>query len=206
MLEFAFKTFSSIFIIMGPFSVIPIFLAITANNNKEEKKKIISKAIKCALAICLTFAIFGTYFFQIFGISINSFRIAGGLLMLIMAVNMLHANKSKVRVTSEEEQEGVEKDDVSIFPLAVPLITGPGAISTVVLMASDAHTWPHWAILIAAIILSSLLMYIILNMSEKFYKVLGQTGINIMTRVMGLILAAISVEYILKGIRDYFSL
>lgn len=205
LIEFTIKTFTSIFIIMGPFSVIPVFISLTQSDTKEEVDKIIKKAIGCTVVICLLFAFVGTYFFKIFGISINSFRIAGGLLLLLMAISMLHARRSKIRVTAVEQREGIEKEDVSIFPLAIPLIAGPGAISTIVLLTSEANTFIHWPIIIVSILVSNALMYLILKLSERFYKILGDTGINILTRIMGLILASIAVEYILHGTKSFFS-
>ncbi|MFH1729365.1 MAG: NAAT family transporter [Pseudomonadota bacterium] len=205
-LLYAVKTFTTIFIIMGPFSIIPIFISLTENNTEEEKLKIIRKTITTSFLLCIVFAFFGTSLFKLFGITINSFRIAGGLLLILMAINMLQAKRSKVRVTPDEHRESLDKDDVSIFPLAIPMIAGPGTISTLVLISSETTTFSHWTILILCIALSSLILYLILFLSEKLFKFLGQTGLNIVTRVMGLILASIATEYILQGIKAYFKI
>jgi len=204
LVEFAIKTFSAIFIIMGPFSIIPVFVSLTQNNTTAERNRIIIKAIFCTFFICVGFAITGAQFFKIFGISMDSFRIAGGLLLLLMSINMLQAKRSPIRHTSEEVREGVEKEDVSIFPLAIPMITGPGTLSTVVLAAGEAKSIVHWGVIIISIAVSSFLMFLVLKLSERTYGLLGNTGINIMTRIMGLILASLSVEYILTGIRAFF--
>jgi multiple antibiotic resistance protein len=158
-MEFFIKTFSSIFIIMGPFSVIPIFITMTRDNTRSEKDAIIKKAIMATLGISLLFAVAGHFFLRMFGITIQSFQMAGGLLILLMSINMLHADRSKVRVTPEEQKEGIQKEDISVFPLAVPLISGPGTLSTLVLLANEASTPFHWFSIISSIIVSAMLIY-----------------------------------------------
>jgi len=206
LVEYTLKTFSSIFIIMGPFSVIPIFISLTQNNTVQERNRIINKSIVATFLICALFAITGVYLFNIFGITINSFRVAGGLLLLLMSINMLQAKRSPVRTTSAEVNEGIEKEDVSVFPLAIPMISGPGTLSTVVLLAGEATTVAHWAILFVSLLVSVVLMFLILKLSDRVYTLLGTTGLNIMTRIMGLILASMSVEFIMAGVKGYFKI
>ena len=203
-IEYFIKTFSSIFIIMGPFSVVPVFISITENNTPKERNLIIKKTGITVLGICIFFALLGNGIFRFFGFSINSFRIAGGLLLLIMAIHMLHAKRSQIRQTEHEEKEGLEKEDVSIFPLAIPMITGPGAISTVVLQAGEAVTMLQKMMLFFTIALSTFLICLILRMSKYLLRLLGHTGINIITRLMGLVLAAIAIEYMVLGIKASF--
>ncbi|OFZ22362.1 MAG: hypothetical protein A2202_03155 [Bdellovibrionales bacterium RIFOXYA1_FULL_36_14] len=205
-LEYILKTFSSIFIIMGPFSIVPVFISLTKDNTEEEKNKMIKKTGLTVMGICLFFALFGNGFFNLFGFSIHSFKVAGGLLLLIMSIEMLHAKRSQIRQTEHEEQEGIEKQDVSIFPLAIPMISGPGAISTVVLQAGEVDSMIKGTILFFAIVISTILMCLILKTAHYLIQILGRTGINIITRLMGLILAAISVEYIIQGIKTSFLL
>jgi multiple antibiotic resistance protein len=205
-LLYSIKTFSSIFIIMGPFSIIPVFITLTEHNTDEQRKRIIKKSILVSTVVCLIFAFFGTFFFKLFGITINSFRIAGGLLLLIMSVDMLHATRSKVKGTVDEQEESMGKDDISVFPLAIPMITGPGTISTVVLLSSEATSSIYMIIIALAVILSSILLFVILHLSKNLFRIMGQTGLNIITRIMGLILAAIAVEYILQGIQSFFKI
>jgi len=121
-----------------------------------------------------------------------------------MSIEMLHAKRSQIRQTEHEEQEGIEKQDVSIFPLAIPMISGPGAISTVVLQAGEVDSLSKGIILFFSIVVSTLLMCLILKTAHYLIQILGRTGINIITRLMGLILAAISVEYIIQGIKTSF--
>lgn len=203
-MDFFFKAFASLFIIMGPFSIVPVFISLTDGYSKSEKNLIIKKAVLTGSLICLFFMITGKYIFAIFGFSIHSFRTAGGILLLLMSISMLQAQRSRIRMTEKEHLEGKEREDVSVFPLAIPIIAGPGTISTVILLVGEIDYHYQWASLVLALSLSAILITIILSLSDRLYRILGTTGFNILTRIMGLILAAISVEYIFQGVKSFF--
>ncbi len=203
-MEYFIKAFTSLIIIMGPFYVVPVFLSMTVNNTPEEKKRIITKTVIAAFALGLFFIILGQYLFTFFGFSLHSFRVAGGVLLFVMSMNMLNASQSRVRITDKEHQEGIEKDDISIFPLAIPVITGPGTITTLIFLAKDAASYWDFIWLIGALLLSCLIIYFVLRISRRIYGILGVTGLNILTRIMGLILASLSIEYIFQGIKGFW--
>lgn len=202
-MEYFLKAFTSLIIIMGPFYVVPVFLSMTVNNTPEEKKRIITKAVVAAFLLGLFFMILGQYLFTFFGFSLHSFRVAGGALLFLMSMNMLNASQSRVRITDKEHQEGIDKDDISIFPLAIPVITGPGTITTVIFLAKDASNYRDTAWLVAALVLSCAIIYWVLRISRRIFGILGVTGLNILTRIMGLILASLSIEYIFQGIKGF---
>jgi multiple antibiotic resistance protein len=197
-----FKTLISILFIMGPFSVGPVLMSLTVGLKPQMKKKIVLKACVTSFSVLLVFSFIGTYIFQLFGITIPAFRIAGGILILIMSLSMLHARQTGVKQTEEERLEGFKKEDISIFPIAIPLISGPGAITTVILLTSEIINIFQWIFFILALFISSILCYFILRGSEKVTNSLGKTGVNIITRIMGLILSAIAVQYVIDGIVD----
>ena len=192
--------FVAIFVIIDPFAVVPIFLTLTHDQDAASKKQINRKATLISASILVAIAFFGKGIFDIFGITLPAFQIAGGILLLILGIEQLE-NKRK-RVKKEEEEEGLEKDDISVFPLGTPLLAGPGAISTVVLMGSNA-TWQEIAVLIVAILCVLLSSYIILQGSTFVYRLLGKTGLNLLTRIMGIILTAVAVQFILNGITGF---
>jgi multiple antibiotic resistance protein len=147
----------------------------------------------------LFFALFGGVIFKVFGVSLGAFRVAGGILLLITALDMLRARPSETRTTPTEEQEGVVKEDVAIVPLAIPLLSGPGAIATAMVLMAKGETLTSAIPVLAAIILTFVASYFILRASGMIQRVLRQSGVAIVERVMGLILAAIAVQFIADG-------
>ena len=203
MFVFGTKAFISILTIMGPFTVLPAFVSMTEGMSQTQRNRIARKALLVSASILIVSTVVGEDLFDILGISLPSFRIAGGILILIMGINMLHAKRSGTRATEEEITEAMEKNDISVFPLGIPLIAGPGAISTVILFSTGRHRGLLFILLIiAAILLSSLILYYLLRYSHLVYKAMGHTGTNIMVRLMGLILSAMAVEFIIDGIRQ----
>ncbi|MBZ4401823.1 MarC family protein [Myxococcus sp. MISCRS1] len=194
----------AVFFVVDPIGVVPLFLAMTAGDTKEKIRRTAMRACLVACGLMTFFALFGTIIFKVFGVSLGAFRVAGGILLLITALDMLRARPSETRTTPTEEQEGVVKEDVAIVPLAIPLLSGPGAIATaMVLMArgnsnSMASTLP----VLAAILLTFVFSYFILRASGLVQRVLRQSGVAIVERVMGLILAAIAVQFIADGAKE----
>lgn len=196
-------TFSALFAIIDPFAVIPVLLTLTERYSQAERLQVIRKAVLVAMLILILFAVTGEGVFRLFGISIPAFRIAGGILLLKLGIEQLSAQRERVK--SEEESESFERDDISIFPLATPLLAGPGAISTVVLQAGQVSG--VWASLgfILIIVLVFVACYFLLASAPQFYRVLGKTGLNLVTRIMGIILSAIAVQFIIDGAQSVWN-
>ena len=198
------KLFASLFSITDPIGVVPIFLALTAGRSLRESRRI---ALTAALAMTLVLAIAllgGQQVLALFGISLASFRVAGGLLLLLLSLSMLRAEATPLRETREEHVESETRASIAVVPLAIPLLAGPGAISTVIVYAHQDHGPNHLALTGATILAVTTVCGVCLGLAPTIGKVLGRTGVNIVTRVMGLILAALSIELITGGLRELF--
>lgn len=194
---------SAIFFVVDPIGVVPLFLSMTAGDSQEKMRRTALRACLVACGLMLFFAVFGTVIFKVFGVSLGAFRVAGGILLMMTALDMLRARPSETRTTPSEEQEGVVKEDVAIVPLAIPLLCGPGAIATaMVLMARGGESLFSAVPVIAAIVLTFVASYFILRASGLVQRVLRQSGVAILERVMGLILAAIAVQFVADGAKE----
>jgi multiple antibiotic resistance protein len=193
----------TIFSIIDPFGVIPLFLVFTSNQSDEVRRKIIRRTVVAVAIILVSAALIGNHILSFFGIDINSFKIAGGILLLMVALNMLQAKGPLIKSTPSEQNEAIEKDDISIVPLAIPLLAGPGTISTVIVFSSSMESAGEKIILLGIIIAVVATIWPIMMLSKWIGKTIGNTGINIMIRIMGLILASIGVKFILEGIKAY---
>ncbi len=190
--------------VVNPIGVIPSFIALTEQRTARERGRI---AVTCAfsVAVVLWTALFaGEPILQFLGISLASFRVAGGILVLLMGISMLHANPDRARHTPEEMEESYERESVAVVPLAIPLLSGPGAISTIIVYAHTEHGWPHYALVAAVVFSVALLILAILLSAPRIAKLMGRSGMNVVTRVMGLLLASIAVEFIAKGLLVLF--
>ncbi len=206
MLDYAeyLKLFVGLLAIVNPFGAIPLFISMTADENSTQRRKTIN-LVAFAVSIILLVSLFlGQPLLLFFGITIDSFRVGGGILVLLMAIAMLHAKTSHIRQTDEEAQESVDKESVAIVPLSMPLLAGPGAISTVILAAHKSSGLLHYMIIALGIILLSGVVWAVLRLSPWIAGRIGATGINIFTRIMGLILTAIAVEFIAAGLKGMF--
>jgi multiple antibiotic resistance protein len=190
---------SAVFFVVDPVGVVPLFLAMTAGDSQEKVRRTAMRACLVACGMMLFFALFGGVIFKVFGVSLGAFRVAGGILLLITALDMLRARPSETRTTPTEEQEGVVKEDVAIVPLAIPLLSGPGAIATAMVLMAKGDTLTSALPVLAAIVLTFVASYFILRASGMIQRVLRQSGVAIVERVMGLILAAIAVQFIADG-------
>lgn len=202
LMAFAVSTFVSLFVAVDPIASVPVFLVMTASDSPAQRKATALRAAVAALSTLAVFALVGPKLLSGLGISLSAFRVAGGLLLFLLAVDMLRAQRSRTRTSPEEEAEGVEKADVSIFPLAIPMLAGPGATSTVMMLAARSSTFVHAAIVGVAIIITGLLCYSILRSASWVGRTLGKTGMNVIERVMGLLLAAMAVQFVLDGVRS----
>jgi len=196
-----FRVFIGLIAIVGPFSTIPIFLSITENvrSQRPQVARVSSIAVACILSLSV---VGGATILRTFGISIDSFRVAGGLLLLAIAFEMLQARTGRIKQTPEEEQEAIDNDSVAVVPLAMPLLAGPGAISTVILFSEQSPSVVHKTILIAICIVVALFIWLCFTLAPEIGRRISQTGMNIAMRVMGLILAAMAVEFIFGGVRN----
>jgi MarC family membrane protein len=204
LLSFAFVAFSAVFVVVDPFAAIPFFLAMTANDDLSSKRETARRAAVAAAGVLSGFALTGAIIFKALGISLGAFKIAGGVLLLIMAVDMLRSRPSDARITAGEVESGVAKEDVAIVPLAMPLLAGPGSIATVVVLMGRAETHKvlHGAIVLAAIAATAALAYVILAGAARVDRVLGKTGLNILGRSAGLLLAAIAIQFMIDGLAE----
>ena len=190
--------------VVNPIGVIPIFISLTVNRTSADRKQ---TAIVCAFSVATVLFIAllaGEPILHFFGIGLPSFRVAGGLVIMLMALSMLFARDDRSRHTPEERAESYEKESIGVVPLAIPLLSGPGAISTIIVYEHTGHSLSHY-VLVGTVILSvASLVLICLLSAPKIAEVLGSIGMNVVTRVMGLILASLAVEFMAKGIAELF--
>lgn len=198
-LSFALLSFTSLFTLINPLGTMPVFMAMTSELTVDQRNKTARKASLVALFTIIMFALTGQLLFNFFGISVNSFRVVGGVIFFIMGMDMLQARLSQVKIKDNEVKSYIS--DISITPLAIPMICGPGAITSVIVLMEDANTISKQIALFGAVILIIWLTYIILFSSSKLIKLLGQTGINVMMRIMGLIVMVIAVEFFFSGLK-----
>ncbi len=203
LLTFAVTSFATVFSIVDPFAAAPVFIAITPNDTNEARRRMARVASIVCCAVLLIFAFSGNRVFAFFGITTPAFRAAGGVLLLVLALDMMRAKSGPVAQSPEEQKEGMEKPDVAITPLAIPLLAGPGAISTVSLLGSHARDGFQLAAVSAAILLTSFLSWLILANSIRLVRLMGQIGVSIVTRIMGLLLAGIGAQFILSGVKEF---
>ena len=199
------KTFVSLLVIINPLGAIPIYISLTSRHATRDRPHIINIASIAVGVILMITAFIGESLLALFGISIGSFEIGGGLLVLLMAISMIkNAQGPATQSTKEEKEEAFSKENVGVVPLALPLLAGPGAISSMIIAANKANYW--YEILLLGIIgcLVALVVWGALKLADPISRLLGKTGINIATRIMGLLLAAISIEFIVEGIKTLF--
>ena len=193
--------FTSILFIVDPFAVIPTFLAMTVRDTPAQRRVLARRgAWTCAITL-IAFAVGGSVIFKIFGITIGAFKIAGGVLIGLNALDMVQARRSQQRETPVETAEGIQKDDIGILPLGVPMLAGPGAISTVMVLALGSKSVAATAAVYISIVLTALITFLVLSAASMVERRLGQTGMRILTRLMGLVLCAIAVQFIIDGIK-----
>jgi multiple antibiotic resistance protein len=191
----------ALFTIIDPLAVIPLFLVFTSGQSDVERAKIIRRTVIAVAVILVSAALAGNLILLFFGIDIHSFKIAGGILLLIIALNMLQAKGPLIKTTADENNEAIEKEDVSVVPMAMPLLAGPGAISTVIVFSASMGSVAEKMGLIGIIIAVVATIWPILLLSRWIGEKIGQTGINIAIRIMGLILASVAVKFIIEGVK-----
>ncbi|AGF98076.1 MarC family protein [Methanosarcina mazei] len=205
-LGFFIYVFSSIFVVVSPISGVVTFISMTSKMTRKEKNDIAKKAVILACVIALFFAITGSMILKLFSISVDSLRVAGGLLLFSIAFDMMHAKVSRESITEEEITQSQEREDIWVFPIGLPLLTGPGTISTVIVIMGIAEGVQQKAIVVASIILTFIICLFIFLFSRRLHKFIGYNGMLVFTRLMGLLLAALAVDLTAAGIINIFGL
>lgn len=198
------KLLITLLAIVNPLGAVPIFVALTSGSVEVERKKIAKIVVVAVMTILYVALLFGDWLLTFFGITIHSFSVGGGILILLMAISMLQARISPVAQTADEAREGELKESVAVVPLAMPLLAGPGAISTIILNAHKDSGVSHYISIGLDILILGILLWAVFQLVPWISRHISQTGINIFTRIMGLILAAIAVEFIATGMKGLF--
>jgi multiple antibiotic resistance protein len=201
MLELALRAFLTLFVVVDPVGIAPVFLGLVGERPRAEQKRIARKAVTVAGIVLFGFAIGGDWLLGKLGISIDAFRIAGGILLFRIAFGMVLAAPHE-RETAEEEEEARSRSDVSVFPLAIPLIAGPGSMASLMILVGEAGSDSRQlAVVFAMTAVVLALTWLALRLSSRLGRALGRTGVNVVTRVLGVLLAALAVQYIADGAR-----
>ena len=203
-LSFSLLSLSAIFFVVDPMGAIPVFMAMTRDDPTQKKRDMAGRACVVAFFVLTTFAVAGTLIFKVFGITLGAFKVAGGVLLLLTSIEMLRAQPQRTRMTPEEEQEGAEKEDVAVFPLAIPLLAGPGSIATVTALMGRAPRKLFAIPVVLSIAVTCVASYLMLVAAERISRFLGVTGLSVMNRVIGLIIGAIAVQFMFDGLSDTF--
>ena len=191
--------------VVDPVGIAPIFLALTPQMDRPQRLRTMWRAVAVAAVILVVFAFTGRFLLRGLGITVPAFSIAGGVLLLLIAIDMLFARPSRTRGTPEEGMEALASQDVSVFPLAVPILAGPGAIATVILYMAQAGTdVGQIAAVMGAIAMALVASYITMRASALLLVLLRETGVHVISRVMGILLAALAVQFILNGVNVYY--
>lgn len=198
------KFFAALLAMTNPIGAVPIFIDLTTTETASQRNRTAFQAALTTGIVLIVALWAGEMILSFFGISIASFRVAGGILLLLMALAMLQARVSSVKQTPGERQRGVEQDSVAVVPLGLPLLAGPGAISTVILYSHQGAPWWNGIGLAVVIVIIAVLIWLSFRAAPLLTRALGKTGINVVTRIMGLIMAAIGVEFIATGLKALF--
>jgi multiple antibiotic resistance protein len=200
--EYIFLAASSLFVIVDPLATVPAFLAMTPSDTPEQRIRMARLACLVSAGVLLAFALAGKWIFRFLGITMPAFQLAASIVLLLVALDMLRAQRSRVKETSEETAAGVEKTDIAITPLAIPMLAGPGAISSAILLHNQAENLAQRIALYACIVGVCVASYIILHISARSARWLSPIAMSITTRIMGLLLAAVAVQFMLNAVKQ----
>ncbi len=202
LLEYTLFAFTSMFVIIDPIAIIPMFLAMTERDTPAQQKRMAGLASTVAALVLILFAMAGKWIFQLLGITMAAFQIAGSILLLRIALDMLYANRARDRQSDEEVEAGAAKDDIAITPLGVPMLAGPGAISTSLILLGQAKGLAQHLALFASIIAVCGISYYILRFASTGARKVNPLALKLVTRIMGLLLAAVAVQFTINGIHE----
>ncbi len=201
-LEFSLVALSSVFFIVDPLAAIPSFLVMTADDSESKRRRMARQSAWTCFLVLGIFSFAGSLIFKVFGITLPAFKIAGGLILFLVAMDMLQARRSGTQEVTEERLEGATKEEIGVTPMGIPMLAGPGAISTVMVLTGQSRYWWQIIPVFAAVTVTALASYFILAGASRVRKILGETGIRILMRLMGLVLTAIAVQFVLNGFTD----
>jgi multiple antibiotic resistance protein len=202
LVEYTLLAVSSLFVIVDPIAIVPTFLAMTAGDTPPQRIRMARLACVIMVLVLLAFAILGEWILKFVGIKLPAFQIAGGIVLLLVALDMLRAQRSRVQETQEETAAGAAKDDIAITPLAIPMLAGPGAISTAILLHNKAANITQEVFLCLSILIVGAVSYAILHLSAHGARWLKPIAMRITTRIMGLLLAAVAVQFIVNALTE----
>jgi multiple antibiotic resistance protein len=204
LVRFSVLALSSIFFLVDPFAAIPSFLAITESVDAARRKRMARKGALTCFIVLTSFAVGGQLIFKLFGITLPAFEIAGGMILLLIGLDMLQAKRSPTQETHGDAEEATVKEDAGIVPLGIPMLAGPGAISSVMVLVGQAPSLWHWQMgaILGSIAVTSLVSYWVLAGAGRVRRVMGETGIRVLVRVMGLLLVALAMQYFVNGLTD----
>ena len=202
--RFSVLALSSIFFLVDPFAAIGSFLAITAGADKARRRRMARKGTLTCFIVLTSFALAGQLIFRMFGITLPAFEVAGGLILLLIGLDMLEARRSPTQETSGETEEAAAKEDAGIVPLGVPMLAGPGAISSVMVLVGEVPSLWSWQMgaILGAITVTAVASYFVLAGADRVRGVMGETGIRILVRIMGLLLVALAMQFFVNGLTD----
>jgi multiple antibiotic resistance protein len=200
--RFSVLAVSSIFFLVDPFAAIPAFLAISGGVDRKRQQRMARRGALTCFIVLTVFALAGRAIFRMFGITLPAFEIAGGVILLLIGIDMLEARRSPTQESSDETAEATAKDDAGIVPLGIPMLAGPGAISSVMILVGQALKMWELAVVLGAIALTATLSYLILSGANRVRSLMGETGIRILVRIMGLLLVALAVQFFVNGLTD----
>ncbi len=199
------KFLVAVFSVTNPFGIIPIFITLTTGYSKLERHSTARRTSLAFACVMILILLAGDPILRFFGISVSSFKAAGGIIILLMALSMVHAKVSRIKQTEEEAEDAADKESIAIVPLCIPLLAGPGAMSTVIVYSHQGSSMTHLLLLTAGILIVTLCVWLCLITAPFIAKLLGRTGMNVVMRIMGLVLAAIGVEFIVHGFMEMFA-
>ena len=204
-ITFFIYAFASIFVIVNPVAGLITFISLTSEMTADERNSTVNRSVTVACILAIVFAVSGELILRFFGITVDCLRVAGGILLFVVALDMMHARVSRESVTAEEIRDATRRDDVSICPIAIPLLTGPGTITTVILVMGTGAALELKMTVILAILLTFALSYLIFRFANKINKIMGFTGSLVIARVMGLLLGAIAVNFVSIGVWNLYT-
>lgn len=198
----ALAVFAGIFAIVNPLGAVPTYLALTEGYRPEERRNVVAKAVLVGAGALVVFGLAGHAIFTFFGLTIPAFRIAGGILIFTVALDMLHGQPPRTKHNPEDHADAVERESVGITPLGIPLLTGPGAIATVMILVAGAEGAVDLAVVYGSVLVTFLAAFLVLTFADRIFARVGRSGLTVMSRLMGILLAALAVQFVLRGLAE----
>lgn len=201
-IRFSLLALSSIFFLVDPFAALPTFLAVTTGQSPERRLRTARKASLTSFVVLTTFAFIGQYIFRVFGITLPAFEIAGGVILILIGLDMLEAKRSPTQESKGDREAASSKDDPGVVPMGIPMLAGPGAITTVMVLVGQVQNAWQMVAIVSAIAVTAVICFGVLGSATRVARFLGDTGIRILVRIMGLLLVALAVQYFVNGLQD----